>query len=147
MKSQGLHTAWCNSSDETAGEIWSWSLLGVKGFYWLMHLLASVRTCGVSLLVCVCGFQSVIADRFSKLEWEEDSTCDVTSTRGIMRGRQTSARWSVVGILSNLLHGVSSMIQTNRSNQSNVFFIYDVLSSRAGGVMYSRWALFKCMYH
>ena len=31
MKSQVLHTVWCNIFNETAGEIWSWSLLGVKG--------------------------------------------------------------------------------------------------------------------
>ena len=32
MKSQVLHTVWCNTSGEAAGEIWNWSLLGVKGF-------------------------------------------------------------------------------------------------------------------
>ena len=31
MKSQILHTVWCNISGDAAGEIWSWSLLGVKG--------------------------------------------------------------------------------------------------------------------
>ena len=31
MKSQVLHTAWCHISGEAAGEIWTWSLLGVKG--------------------------------------------------------------------------------------------------------------------
>ena len=31
MKSQGLHTVWCNISGEAAGEIWEWSLVGVKG--------------------------------------------------------------------------------------------------------------------
>ena len=31
MKSQVLHTVWCNMSREAAGEIWNWSLLGVKG--------------------------------------------------------------------------------------------------------------------
>ena len=31
MKNQVLHTGWCNSFGETAGEIWSWSPLGVKG--------------------------------------------------------------------------------------------------------------------
>ena len=31
MKSQVLHTVWCNISCEAAGEIWNWSLLGVKG--------------------------------------------------------------------------------------------------------------------
>ena len=30
MKSQVLHTVWCNISGEAAGEIWNWSLLGVK---------------------------------------------------------------------------------------------------------------------
>ena len=31
MKSQVLHTVWCNISGEAAGEIGDWSLLGVKG--------------------------------------------------------------------------------------------------------------------
>ena len=31
MKSQVLHTVWCNISGEAAGEVWTWSLLGVKG--------------------------------------------------------------------------------------------------------------------
>ena len=31
MKNQVLHTVWCNISGEAAGEIWHWSLLGVKG--------------------------------------------------------------------------------------------------------------------
>ena len=31
MQSQVLHTVWCNISGEAAGEIWHWSLLGVKG--------------------------------------------------------------------------------------------------------------------
>ena len=31
MKSQVLHTVWCNVSGEAAGEILNWSLLGVKG--------------------------------------------------------------------------------------------------------------------
>ena len=31
MKSQVLLTVWCNISGEAAGEIWSWSFLGVKG--------------------------------------------------------------------------------------------------------------------
>ena len=31
MKSHVLHTVWCNISGEAAGEIWNWSLLGVKG--------------------------------------------------------------------------------------------------------------------
>ena len=31
MKSQVLHTAWCYISGEAGGEIWYWSLLGMKG--------------------------------------------------------------------------------------------------------------------
>ena len=30
LKSQVLHTVWCNISGRAAGEIWNWSLLGVK---------------------------------------------------------------------------------------------------------------------
>ena len=31
MKSKVLHTVWCNIPGEAAGEIWNWSLLGLKG--------------------------------------------------------------------------------------------------------------------
>ena len=41
MKSQVLHTVWCNISGEAAGEIWYWSLLGMKG---LMLFLVSLPT-------------------------------------------------------------------------------------------------------
>ena len=37
MKSQVLHTVWCNISGEAAGEIWNWSLLGVKGLTAIQH--------------------------------------------------------------------------------------------------------------
>ena len=30
MKSQVLHTVWCNMTGEATGEIWTWSLLGVN---------------------------------------------------------------------------------------------------------------------
>ena len=32
MKSQVLHTVWCSITGVAAGWIWTWSLLGVKGF-------------------------------------------------------------------------------------------------------------------
>ena len=31
MKSQVLHTVWCNMTGEATGEIWTWSLSGMKG--------------------------------------------------------------------------------------------------------------------
>ena len=31
MNTQILHNVWCDISAKTAGELWSWSLLGVKG--------------------------------------------------------------------------------------------------------------------
>ena len=31
MENHVLHTVWCNISGEAAGEVWNWSLLGVKG--------------------------------------------------------------------------------------------------------------------
>ena len=31
MKREVLHTVWCNITGEATGEIWTWSLLGVKG--------------------------------------------------------------------------------------------------------------------
>ena len=43
MKSQVLHTTWCHISGEAAGEIWTWSLLGVKG---LRHAKTAKIRCG-----------------------------------------------------------------------------------------------------
>ena len=43
MKSQILLTVWCNISGEAAGEIWHWSLSGVKG---LKHTLLFFRRTG-----------------------------------------------------------------------------------------------------
>ena len=34
MKSQVLHTVWCNISAEAAGKIWKWPLLGVRAALW-----------------------------------------------------------------------------------------------------------------
>ena len=52
MKSQVLHTVWCNISGEAVGEIWNWTLFGAKGSnaktltpltIWLPVKLSSVR--------------------------------------------------------------------------------------------------------
>ena len=43
MKSQDLHTVWCNISGETAGEIWDWSLAGVKGLNKIGQLNATLE--------------------------------------------------------------------------------------------------------
>ena len=45
MKSQVLHTVWCNISCEAAGEFWHWSLSGVKG---LMHFIGLVSCTAIS---------------------------------------------------------------------------------------------------
>ena len=42
MKSQVLHTVWCYISGEAAGEIWHWSLLGVKGFVIISNAVAVI---------------------------------------------------------------------------------------------------------
>ena len=42
MKSQVLHTVWCNISGQAAGEIWHWSLLGVKGLQCALFLVAAI---------------------------------------------------------------------------------------------------------
>ena len=37
MKNQVLYTVWCYISGEAAGKIWSWSLLGLRGFTFSWH--------------------------------------------------------------------------------------------------------------
>ena len=34
MENQVLQTVWCNISGDASGEIWNWSLLGVKDLSW-----------------------------------------------------------------------------------------------------------------
>ena len=41
MKSQVVHTVWSNTAGEAAGNIWHWSLLGVRGLIEPFH-----RICG-----------------------------------------------------------------------------------------------------
>ena len=47
MKSQVLHTVWCNISGEAAGEIWNWSPLGAKG---LMNQISTPAACGLNVM-------------------------------------------------------------------------------------------------
>ena len=45
MKSQAFYTVWCYISGEAEGEIWNWSLLGVKGLEgWLLSSQTVVST-------------------------------------------------------------------------------------------------------
>ena len=39
MESQVFHTVWCNITGEAAGEIWTWSLLRVKGLKVILFLI------------------------------------------------------------------------------------------------------------
>ena len=43
MKSQVLHTVWCDISGEAAGGIWHWSLVGVKGLIFSSTLVGDSR--------------------------------------------------------------------------------------------------------
>ena len=45
MKNQVLHTVWYNISGEAAGEIWTWSLLGVKGLRGKLGVGTSQKVC------------------------------------------------------------------------------------------------------
>ena len=44
MESQVLHTVWCTIPGEAAGEIWNWSLLGVKGLNGWESVLFELRS-------------------------------------------------------------------------------------------------------
>ena len=45
MKSQVLHTVWCNIYGEAAGENWHWSLFGVKGISAVGYCVYSINRC------------------------------------------------------------------------------------------------------
>ena len=61
MKSQVLHTVWCNVSGAAAGGSWNWSLLGVKGSNAAAVLIYTGRLPGVLASQCLHLF----ADDFS----------------------------------------------------------------------------------
>ena len=76
MKSQVLHTVWCDISGEAAGEIWHWSLLGVKGLSLCYTVKLFSRNCitiQVSPKIASCNavgfvklFQEVSRNSFTK---------------------------------------------------------------------------------
>ena len=71
MKSQVLYAVWCNISGEFAGEIWNWSLLGVKGLKTTFSQSFIKRNVKVR-------FGSIITFHLSKLSKARFSTlCDV----------------------------------------------------------------------
>ena len=45
MENQVLHTVWCYIPGEAAGEIWNWSLLGVKGLSQTSLRLLKLQVC------------------------------------------------------------------------------------------------------
>ena len=49
-----LHTVWCNISGEAAGEIWNWSLLGVKGIQYRAHEHVCTFA-SLTSFICLCG--------------------------------------------------------------------------------------------
>ena len=55
MKSQVLLTVWCNISGEAAGEIWHWSLSGVKGLRATMLVTLFCGSFGRSVQPCSPG--------------------------------------------------------------------------------------------
>ena len=80
MKSQVLHTVWCYITGEAAGEIWNWSLSGVKGLLeniidqvlnWLWNTGLSQSECHVS--------SRVISNSDCSIHWDT-STKQAIST-------------------------------------------------------------------
>ena len=54
MKSLVLHTVWCYISGEVAGEIWNWSLSGVKGFMWRNSDIITWVACDLPKVCFIC---------------------------------------------------------------------------------------------
>ena len=78
MKNQVLHTVWCNISGETAGEIWTWSLLGVKGLRvgclavmnrGFINCEHSHKSHGVAPVTCICGVNKRITQSLHGMHW------------------------------------------------------------------------------
>ena len=112
MKSQVLHTVWWNISGEAVGEIWNWSLLGVKGLSILprsvsgtlfpqlfpaqQRKLLHFKPCGLSAVLTSAGRShscpSPVAGRCSSARW---GCCPGTAARRAPGGgRLRSSRLS-----------------------------------------------------
>ena len=90
MKSQVLHTVWCNISGEATGEIWNWSLLGMKG-------LKSNRRCvEVQLIV-----GKVNCRRISPVWWESWQTQREEEVNSCINIRHLSILSTVEFLLRN----------------------------------------------
>ena len=82
MKSQVLYTAWCYISGEAAGEIWHWSLLGVKGLrlVYTYDARTSARKSNARLCLCrpgshvayaACAYACVVRVNQPLVDWGE----------------------------------------------------------------------------
>ena len=68
MKIQVLLTVWCNISGEAAGEIWHWSLSGVKGLLEEMKYIPPL-CCPVSVVLSKAITWSTVWDVWIVLMW------------------------------------------------------------------------------
>ena len=87
MKSQVLHTVWCNISGEAAGEICNWSLLGVKAIFCVVCLCCMMTM--KTLYSCVKCNQASVWD---SSEWT-GSDRKLKSTR-IERFAFAETKWN-----------------------------------------------------
>ena len=87
MKSQVLHAVWCNIPGEAAGEIWNWSLLGVKGLN-----MAQLISCFNMIFTEVCWlvWQQVV----HTLLWKYDPHVDTSDPPPLPSGHLTTSEGS-----------------------------------------------------
>ena len=94
MKSQTLHTGWCNISGEAAGEIWNWSLLGVKGLDSRVSSANSTRLDWISVpLVKI---------------WRSTETVKRFKTTGRSSENETLFHWPYANTLDVMRHAISN---------------------------------------
>ena len=73
MKSQVLHTVWWNISGEATGEVWNWSLLGVKGLInpfkeWQIKLIPNLQYGAYSEKWCLsCLALCIMSQMYSSI--------------------------------------------------------------------------------
>ena len=81
MKSQALHTVWCNISVEDAGEIWNWPSLGANRFHEPVdstkYSLAGQEAGLVAKRIVVNIANDFRSETIANSHWSKNKTVDV----------------------------------------------------------------------
>ena len=103
MKNHVFHAVWCYISDEAAGEIWNWSLSGVRGFncsllvtpYVLAKRMQHFDTTSCNIVVWCCTTLNRSLTLVGETRGQTDATLGTTSCNVVV-WRCTMLDWSLI---------------------------------------------------